>query len=184
MKKSIYMGVVMVVMTLMAVVPQALAAQGDSVSFNLQPATGLNCIPNAAHGRVTLSDLGTVQNMHVEVFNLTPNTSFTTFVTQHGNRPFGFSWYQGEIQTNSRGNGVADYTGIFSAETFLLTDTNTPVELDHLGIWFADANDAAKAGCSGIVTPFDGDHQAGILVFSTGNFPDNQGPLLQLKEVE
>jgi hypothetical protein len=107
--------------------------------------------------------------MHIEAFGLTPRTSFTTFVTQHGKRPFGFSWYQGEIETDDNGRGIADFTGIFSEETFLLGDS--PVQMDHLGIWFADPNDAVRAGCPGIVT-FDGDHEAAILVLSTGNFPD------------
>jgi hypothetical protein len=165
----------------MSTVPQLSAA--DNVSFNLALSPGLNCVPTAAHARVTISDLGPVQNLHLEVFGLTPNTEFTTFVTQHASRPFGFSWYQGEVETNSKGNGVADYTGIFSNETFLINNdggTNEAVSMGHIGIWFADPNDAAKAGCSGITTPFDGDRNAGILVFSTSNFPDNQGPILQL----
>jgi hypothetical protein len=31
-----------------------------------------------------------------------------------------------------------------------------------------------KADCAGNVTPFDGDHQAGIQVLNTSNFPDGQ----------
>ena len=165
---------------LMGAAPQVFA-QNDNNSFNLAVAPGLNCVAAAAHARVTVSDLGPVQNMHLEVFGLTPNNSFTVFITQHNARPFGLSWYQGEVNTNSKGNGVADYTGIFSDETFLLDDT-TPVSMGHIGIWFADPNDAARAGCSGITTPFDGDHAAGILVFSTSNFADDHGPLLQLGE--
>ena len=180
MKNKLWIGVMATVMAVFAAVPQVIAADGDNVSFNLALSPGTNCLPSAAHARVTVSDLGPVQNLHLEVFGLTPNTEFTTFVTQHNSRPFGFSWYQGDIETNGKGNGVADYTGIFSSETFLLTDDNQPVTMGHLGIWFADAADAARAGCSSIVTPFDGDHQAGILVFSTSNFPDNAGPLLQL----
>jgi len=163
----------------MGAAPQVFAAEGDSNSFNLALAPEANCLATAAHARVTVSDLGPVQNLHLEVFGLTPNNSFTVFVTQHNSRPFGFSWYQGEVDTNSKGNGVADYTGIFDNETFLL-DGGTPVAMGHIGIWFADPNDAAKAGCSGASSPFDGDHVAGILVFSTSNFPDAQGPLLQL----
>ena len=48
----------------------------------------------------------------------------------------------------------------------------------------ADPSDAASAGCANIVTPFDGDHEAGILVMSTSNFPDDQGPLQKLKDEE
>src|SRR4029077_8720873 len=98
----------------------------------------------------TISDMGPVQNLHLEVFGLPPNTGFTTFVIQHPNKPFGLGWYQGDIQTDKRGRGVADFRGIFDAETFIVSDT--PVQMDHLGIWFADPNDAVKAGCSGTPT--------------------------------
>lgn len=168
--------------------PRANAVTGDSITFNMVRSAGATCLTNNARARVTVSDLGTVQNLHVEVAGLTPNNEFTLFVVQHSSRPFGLSWYQGDIQTNRDGNGVGDFTGIFSEETFLLNDTGVPpaaaLQLSHLGIWFADPNDAAKAGCAGIVTPFDGDHQAGILVLSTGNFPDDGGPLKKLREEE
>jgi hypothetical protein len=36
------------------------------------------------------------------------------------------------------------------------------------------------AGCSDTVTPFNGDHTAGIQVLSTRNFADDMGPLRQL----
>ena len=180
MKKTIWVAIVASAMALVGAAPQLVAAENDNNSFNLALSPGANCLPAAAHARVSVSDLGPVQNLHLEVFGLTPNTSFTTFVTQHGSRPFGFSWYQGEVNTNAKGNGVADYTGIFSNETFLLDSNNEPITMGHLGIWFADPADAGRAGCSAIQTPFDGDHVAGILVFSTSNFPDNAGPLLQL----
>jgi len=156
-------------------VPCAQAAPGDNLTFNMVRAAGATCLSNHARGRVTVSDLGPVQNMHVEVSGLTPNNDFTLFITQHSTRPFGISWYQGEISTDKKGNGVGDFTGIFSGETFVLSDT--PIQTSHVAMWFADANDASKAGCPGIVTPFDGDHQAGILVLSTENFPDDKGPL-------
>jgi hypothetical protein len=38
-----------------------------------------------------------------------------------------------------------------------------------------------KTGCAGNITPFDGDHQAGIQVLNTSNFPDGQGPLFNLQ---
>jgi hypothetical protein len=159
--------------------PRANAAAGDIIKFNLARAVGATCLPTTAHVRVTISDLGPVQKMHIEAFGLPANAGFTTFITQHSNRPFGVSWYQGEIQTDRRGRGVADFAGIFNDETFVLSDT--AIQTDHIGIWFADPADAVNAGCSGTVTPFDGDHEAGILVFSSSNFADDKGPLLQLK---
>jgi hypothetical protein len=176
--KKVIWTAVLAAVAMVAVSSQAFAAVGDNNSFNLALAPGVTCLPAAAHARVTVSDLGAVQKLHLEVFGLTPNNEFTVFVTQHSSRPFGFSWYQGDVDTDAKGNGVADYTGIFSDETFLLADQ--PVPMGHIGIWFGDPNDAARAGCPDISTPFDGDHQGGILVFSTSNFPDNQGPLLQL----
>ena len=165
-------------------VPQARAANGQSIEFKMVPSTGATCLASNASGRVTISDLGEVQNMHVEVVGLTPNNEFTLFVTQHNARPFGVSWYQGDILTDSKGRGVGDFTGVFSEETFILDATGAAVKLDHLGIWFADANDAGAAGCLDISTPFDGDGSAGILVLSTSNFPDDKDPLLKLKEAE
>lgn len=172
----------MVMAMAIGIVSHAAAADGDSVTFRMARAAGATCLPNDAHARVTISDLGSVQNMHVEVVDLTPNTSFTLFIVQHPVRPFGLSWYQGDIQTDSEGRGAADFTGIFSEETFILSDTST--KISHLGIWFADPNDSANAGCSDTVTPFDGDGVAGILVLSTSNFKDDHGPLLNLKETE
>jgi hypothetical protein len=177
MKKTLWAAVLATVAMLVSS-PQAFAAERDTNSFDLALAPGVTCLPATARASVTVSDLGPVQKLHLEVFGLTPNNEFTVFVTQHSSRPFGFSWYQGDVDTDSKGNGVADYTGIFSDETFLLADQ--PVAMGHLGIWFGDPNDAARAGCPDIKTPFDGDHEGGILVFSTSNFPDGQGPLLHL----
>jgi len=51
-----------------------------------------------------------------------------------------------------------------------------PVEMDHLGMWFADAADAVNAGCPGTVTPFDGDHQAGIQVWTPATLQTGKDP--------
>jgi hypothetical protein len=161
--------------------PRANAATGDSTTFNMIRSAGATCLPAPARGRVSISDLGPVQNMHVEVFSLVPNTSFTLFVVQHAIKPFGLGWYQGDIKTDSLGNGVGDFTGIFSEETFIVSDT--PVQMDHLGIWFADPTDAGNAGCANTPTPFDGDHVGGIQALNTGNFADGHGPLLRIREL-
>ncbi|HEY7353913.1 MAG TPA: hypothetical protein VH596_14190 [Terriglobales bacterium] len=181
MKKSILMAGLVTFMSLAGIVQQAIAEPGDTITFSMVRAEEATCLAPNAHGRVTVSDLGPVQNMHLEVVGLTPNNAFTVFITQHGKGPFGPSWYQGEVVTDKKGRGTADFTGIFSEETFLLS-SGMAIQLDHLGIWFADPNDAYKAGCPGTVTAFDGDHNAGILVLSTANFPDNHGPLLKLKD--
>src|SRR6516164_2349429 len=165
------------------------AAAGDSISFSVVPSEGVkSCLAyNLPYGHVTISDLGPVQNMHVEVFHLPGKAEFALFVIQVPNKPFGLAWYQGDIETNSLGHGVADVTGIFSKETFILAPgvapapvvfpdnassnpATPPVQTYHLGIWFADPADAVKAGCPATVTPFDGDHNAGIQVLNTSNW--------------
>jgi hypothetical protein len=56
-----------------------------------------------------------------------------------------------------------------------------PVQLYHLGLWFNAPADAAKAGCPATVTPFNGEHNAGIQVLNTSNFQDGAGPLSALQ---
>lgn len=168
--------------SLTGMVPQANASAGESLTFNMVKSAGAaSCLKASAHGRVTISDLGPVQNMHVEVFDLPINTEFTLFVINTPKAPFVPAWYQGDLKTNENGNGAMDVTGIFGAETFILEPgvPAVPVELNHLGIWFADPTDAANEGCAGTTTPFDGDHNAGIQVLNTSNFTN--GPLLKLK---
>src|SRR5436190_20280563 len=169
-----------VAITSIGIVPLAKAAAGDSTVFNMVKSAGAaSCLKATASGRVTISDLGPVQNTHVEVSNLPAKTEFTLFVITTPNAPFVPAWYQGDLKTNAIGRGVLDVTGIFSDETFILNPgvPAVPVETHHLGLWFADPADAVTAGCPGTVTPFDGDHNAGTQVLNTSNFPIANGPL-------
>jgi hypothetical protein len=171
-------------------------------SFYMTPsAAAQTCLPNAK-GRVTIMPYGNAELMHVEVKGLAPNTEYDFFVIQVPELPFGLSWYQGDIETNSRGRGSADFIGRFNEETFIVApgsdiapvthssspfpdaDTNPatpPVHTYHLGLWFNSADDAAKAGCPGLPTPFNGEHNAGIQVLNTALYPKDQGPLLTVR---
>jgi hypothetical protein len=167
-----------------SIVPLANAAANDSTVFNMVKSAGaVSCLNPEARGRVTISDLGPVQNMHIEVFNLPRNTEFALFVITTPNAPFVPAWYQGDLTTTADGQGVLNVTGIFSDETFILNPglPAVAVETHHLGLWFADPADAVNAGCSGNVTPFDGDHNAGIQVLNTSNFAIANGPLGRIK---
>jgi hypothetical protein len=55
-----------------------------------------------------------------------------------------------------------------------------PVHTFHLGLWFGSPQAAVAVGCPNTVTRFNGEHNAGIQVLSTRNFPDLAGPLRQL----
>jgi hypothetical protein len=177
-------------------------AQTTSTSFRMvrsesAVAQGADCL-RGAYANVTVRTVGGNQIMNVALRNAAPNTGFTLFVIQQPNAPFGVSWYQGDLDTDRYGNGAVRVVGIFSEETFAFAPASVrapqvdaqdaarnpafdPVHTLHLGLWFADPQEAKEAGCSGTVTPFDGDHRAGIQALSTRTFPALRGPLGQIR---
>ena len=159
------------------------------------------CLPNAS-GNVQIHDAGPVQVMTVEVKGLPPNTDFDFFVIQKPTATFGMSWYQGDIETNGRGRSVGVFIGRFSIETFVvapgaedapLTFEDTPfpsvspnpqtgpIQMYHLGLWFNSPTDASNNSCPDAETPFNGEHNAGVQVLNTSNFPDLEGPLINVQ---
>jgi hypothetical protein len=170
------------------------------IDFDMVPsAAATACLPGAT-GHVTIKSEGEVEKMRVEVSGLPPKTEFDFFVIQAPVAPFGLSWYQGDIETNGDGRGSHDFLGRFNLETFIVAPGSTaapvvhngpfpdaslnpptsPVHTYHLGLWFNSPADAGAAGCPGTVTPFNGDHSAGIQVLNTSNFPALFGPLRDL----
>ena len=135
--------------------------------------------------------------MDVTVEGLPANTDFDFFVIQVPKAPFGVAWYQGDIQTDSHGRGSQRFIGRFNIETFAvapgsapapvvfngpfpdasLNPSFNPIQMYHLGLWFGSPQAASAAGCPATVTPFNGEHNAGIQVLNTSNFADDQGPL-------
>lgn len=150
-----------------------------------------------AFGFATIQSIGPVEVMFITVFGLPPNTDFDLFVIQSPVAPFGLSWYQGDIETNPAGIGFGRFIGRFNIETFIVAPgvpllpaptphgvldasrnpATPPIHTFHLGLWFNSPADAAKAGFPNTVTPFNGDHHAGVQVLNTSNFPDGAGPL-------
>jgi hypothetical protein len=182
---------------------------GDKFCFKMVRSAAIqnpnpNCLANAS-ARVMIKSLGPVEEMEVDVRGLPPNTDFDFFVIQVPNATFGMSWYQGDIDTDAHGRGHGKFIGRFSEETFIvalppsqpapvvhdatetkfpdanMNPTTNPIHTAHVGLWFNSPADAVKAGCAGGVTPFNGDHTAGIQVLSSRNFPDREGPLLHVK---
>jgi hypothetical protein len=191
-----------IVPVVLALVVAALAAAtafavDDTTSFKMvrsQAAVDNECLKGAKANvdvRTTPTDN---QILDVTVNHAPKNTEFELFITQQPNSPFGVSWYQADFTTNNQGQGEVRARGIFSEELFAFApgvvkapqvdnqdaEKNPafdPVHTFHVGLWFGDPKDAKEAGCSGKVTQFDGDHEAGIQAFSTRNFPDLKGPL-------
>ena len=176
---------------------------GKQFKFDLvrsAKATEANCLLDA-RAEVRIRSEGPVEVMDVSVQGLPPKTGFDVFVIQVPNAPFGMAWYQGDLETNKQGRGHQTFVGRFSEETFIvapgaaaapqvhhnafpdaqLNPPTGPIHTFHLGIWFNSPADAAKAGCPKDVTPFNGEHNAGVQALSSRNFIDAQGPLLNVK---
>jgi hypothetical protein len=184
--------------------PATAAPPFNNFTFPMVATLGTeSCVP--ARGRVTIAPVdttsGIVENMHVEVFGLPPNTAFALFVIQKPTSKFGLSWYMGDIVTDGTGTGVGDFVGRFSIGTFIVAPgsepapavlkalpfpdassnpATAPVQLYHLGLWFDSPADANKAGCGSTVTPFNSTHNAGVQILNTSNFPDLRGPLFRV----
>lgn len=172
----------------------------DSLNFTMVVSAGAKaCLPNAT-AKVTINPAGPVDIMDVSVQGLPPNTDFDFFVLQVPKAPFGVAWYQGDIETDRNGRGHERFVGRFNIETFAVAPGSAPapavfngafpdatlnppfnpIQMYHLGLWFNSPLDAQKAGCPATVTPFNGEHNAGIQVLNTSNFADDQGPLRKL----
>jgi len=169
----------------------------DSLTFTMPVSAGAKtCVPNAT-ATVKITPAGPVEIMDVTVQGLPPNTEFDFFVLQVPKAPFGVAWYQGDIETDKHGRGHEQFIGRFSIETFAVAPGSAPapsvfngpfpdatlnppfnpIQMYHLGLWFGSPQAAQAAGCPATVTPFNGEHNAGIQVLNTANFADDQGPL-------
>jgi hypothetical protein len=178
------------------------AGAGASVkqfSFHMVRSTGAvkaNCL-SGAQAAVSIRSQGPVETMKVKASGLPANTDFDLFVIQDPNAPFGIGWYQGDLDTNAYGQASGTFIGRFSVETFAVAPGTAPapttfngpfpdasanppfnpVQMYHLGLWFNSPTDAGAAGCGSAVTPFNGEHDAGVQALSTRDFPLNAGPL-------
>jgi hypothetical protein len=175
--------------------------QPKHIDFNMVVSAGAKtCLPNA-RAEVRVIDDGTAQDLFIFAQGLPPKTDFDFFILQVPKAPFGMSWYQADVETDAHGNAFQRVRGIFSIETFTVAPGSAPapvvfngpfpdasvnpptnpLQMYHLGLWFNSSTDAQNAGCPATVTPFNGEHNAGIQVLNTSNFADDEGPLRQLQ---
>jgi hypothetical protein len=193
-----FLGVSTALTLVLTVSPLAMADKRDaSSSFNMVVSAGAKtCLPNAT-ATVKIRPAGGVEIMDVDVDGLPANTEFDFFVIQVPKSQFGVSWYQGDIETDKHGRGHQQFVGRFSIETFAVAPGSAPapvvfggpfpdaslnpgfnpIQMYHLGLWFGSPDAAQAAGCPATVTPFNGEHNAGIQAMNTSNFPDDHGPL-------
>jgi hypothetical protein len=175
----------------------SVAAATSTADFDMNVSSGAKaCLPNAS-AEVHIRTLGPVEAMDIDTSGLPANTGFDLFVIQDPVAPFGLSWYQGDLETDANGHAHGHFLGRFSVESFFVAPGSTsapvvfdddastnpafaPIQTYHLGLWFNSPDDAKKAGCAANVTPFNGEHHAGIQVLNTAQFPLDQGPLRQI----
>src|ERR1700726_228144 len=157
-----------------------------SFTFALVPSPGIKaCLPHAG-GFATITPGSQNDLMQVTIFGMPRNAGFDLFVIQQPLKPFGVSWYQTDVNADRHGFGHATVRGIFDAETFSVspggTTTFAPTHQFHLGLWFNDPSLPFNLGCEPgapkpIVTPFNGEQNAGIQALNTSEFPVGAGPL-------
>lgn len=153
------------------------------------------CAPNAS-ADVAVRTLGFAEQLKITVHGL-PNTAMDLFIIQVPNAPFGVAWYLGDLNTDSNGSVTKTFISRLNEETFAVApapggapapkphgdkDAGSnpafkPIHTFHVGAWFNSPADAIRNHCPNTVTPFNGDHTAGIQVLSTRQFPNNFGPL-------
>jgi hypothetical protein len=200
-------GIGIVALACTSATAQESAGSSKKVTFDLVRSPGLASFPTVApkaHGTVTVHSIGVVEIMKVKVEGLPPNTDFDLFVIQVPNAPFGLSWYQGDIETDANGRGSGEFIGRFSIESFIVAPNiapapadpfnepgsipdatqnpaTNPVQTYHIGLWFNSPADVVKAGGPNTITPFNGEHDAGVQVLNTSEFSATSGPLEQVK---
>jgi hypothetical protein len=176
MNKTYTLGVPILMLTGLVFTVTAHAKSAEPFRFNLVATSG-TCFPNAS-ARVTVlpteEDRG-VDTLDLRAEGLPPHTSFTVFLTELAQFPFGASEYLAEFTTNAAGKGSVRADAVIE-EAFAF-DGNTGVrkDLNHIVVWFADPkdDDVCFGPGGGPTTPFDGDGQAGATVLSSKNFLPN-----------
>jgi hypothetical protein len=202
-----YRWIALVIVVAVLILPQFGGAAPDPAKKKPKPdlifqlVSANPCLANAS-GTGQIFKQGDVEKLVLTIQGLPPTTEFDTFIIQQPVNPFGLSWYQGDISTDKKGSGTQDYLGRFSIETFIVgigdnvpapvvhpdgpfpdassSDATNPVHTFHVGVWFNSPADAANAGCPDTVTPFNGDHTAGIQILHTVDV-DGRGPLAQIQ---
>jgi hypothetical protein len=158
------------------------AAPTTIVQFPLQP-SGLKKTFPGATGLVTIlrgdRDRSIADVVTVDVDGMPPDITFTIFLAEIADKPFGNVQYVADLTTREDGTGESTFS-LISLLAFAvdnrdpsdttadpLEGTTTGVNLGHLGMWFSSLDDAKKVLKDDTVqgTIFDG-----------GNPPNHAGP--------
>ena len=154
----------------------AISMAAEAVRLQLTPSSAqlAQCMPDASLDvtvKLTTDRIG-FDKFDIRARNLPPNRSFTVFLLELAGAPFGAAEYIGDFTTNPDGNAHNTFHLIVQ-EAFsstLVGGVRTRVDLNRVGVWFADpADDDFCLGPGSPVTPFDGDDEAGVQAFNSAN---------------
>ena len=175
-------------------------AQANVIHFNLFPNPKfVSClgVPGGPtpKAKVTVYRNEAADTLVLSAQNIRPGLDFDMFTLQRTNllsdatldpafTNFGLSWYQSDLEADSKGKINATIKTVLLDEIFGFdADLNNPNPINtfHLGFWFSDPNDANVDGCTFDVThptPFNGEHNAGPnAMISIPDPVTNLGPL-------
>jgi hypothetical protein len=187
------------VATIVPVASNVASAKAEEHTFNLVVANAklLPCLAKdptdtdslpKARVTVTRGELNDTLHLHAE--NLKPDLNFDLFTVQNSNKladgtadpnfkNFGLAWYQTDVHADDHGRADVTIKTILLDQIFgfdpavNLAPTNT----FHVGFWFNNPDDAAPCGFP-TVTPFNGEHHAGVLaMISLPDAATGLGPL-------
>jgi hypothetical protein len=148
----------------------------DQVSLALTPSSPqlAACMPGAqlnVNVDLTAEETG-FDRFSITARHLPPNRDYTIFLLEQAGSPFGAAEYIGDFSTDGHGNAY-NRLKLIVQEAFsstLVNGVRTRVDLNRIGVWFADpADDDFCLGQGSPVTPFDGDNEAGVQVFNSAN---------------
>jgi hypothetical protein len=151
------------------------AAAVPTQKLQLTPSSAqlATCMPHAdvdVTVKLTTDDIG-FDSFQMKATGLPPNRSFTVFLLQQADAPFGAAEYIGDITSDPYGNAKNTFKLIVQ-EAFsstLVNGNRVRVDLNRVGMWFADPkdDDFCLGRNQGGVTPFDGDDEAGVQAFNS-----------------
>jgi hypothetical protein len=192
-----YGAVLLAVGVLASALPAATTAAKEEHTFNLvvNNAKLLPCLakdpddPPTAKVTVTRGELN--DTLKLEAEGLKPNLNFDLFTVQNSTKladgtpdqnfhgSFGMAWYQTDVHANREGKANVEIKTILLDQIFGFDpDVNlAPTNTFHVGFWFNNPDDAAPCGFP-TVTPFNGEHHAGVLaMISLPDAATGLGPL-------
>ena len=131
------------------------------------------CMPHAkllVTVKFTTAELG-FDRFQIRARDLPPNRDYTVFLLEQAGPPFGAAEYIGDFHTDESGNSQNTFRLIVQ-EAFastLVDNKRVRVDLNRIGVWFADPADDEFCLPGSAPTPFDGDNEAGVQAFNSAH---------------